>query len=132
ARPARGHGSSTGSQRVRDLPALGPHRDLVLPSTVEHELPSGLTVLVIPRPSVPLVELRLRIPFARAHLARTSVLTQTLLSGTAQMSIVDIAAALQSVGGELTAGADPDRLLISGNSLVGGLDRLLGILADVL
>jgi predicted Zn-dependent peptidase len=45
---------------------------------------------------------------------------------------VDIAAALQSVGGALGAGADPDRLLVSGNALVDGLPKLLGVLADVL
>jgi predicted Zn-dependent peptidase len=78
------------------------------------------------------VELRLRVPFARADLAGTALLTQTLFSGTETLSTVDIAAELQSVGGGLGAGADPDRLLISGNSLVDGLPRLLAVLADVL
>jgi zinc protease len=45
---------------------------------------------------------------------------------------VDIAAALQSVGGALSAGVDTDRLLVSGNGLAGGLDRILDILGDVL
>jgi zinc protease len=117
---------------MKSLPDLGPNRDLVLPSTVEHTLPNGLTVLAIRRASVPLVELRLRVPFARSPLAPTTVLTQTLLSGTATMSTVDIAAALQTIGGALSAGADPDRLLVSGNALVSGLDRLLGLLAEVL
>src|SRR5687767_14129979 len=48
------------------------------------------------------------------------------------MSTVDIAAELQKVGGGLSAGADPDRLLLSGNALVAGIDRLLEILAEVL
>src|SRR5439155_8335598 len=95
-------------------------------------LANGLTVIAMSRPSVPLVELRLRVPFARADLAGTSLLTQTLFSGTQTLSTVDIAATLQSVGGALGAGADPDRLLISGNALVDGLPRLLGVLADVL
>jgi zinc protease len=114
------------------LPDLGPNRSLSVPSTVERTLPNGLTVLAIRRASVPLVEVRLRVPFARAELAASSVLTQTLFSGTAGKSTVEIAAALQSVGGALSAGADPDRLLVSGNALVAGLDRLLDILADVL
>ena len=117
---------------TRELPELGPNRELHVPSTVERELPGGLTVLLIRRPSVPLVELRLRIPFAHAHLARTAVLGQTLLSGTESMSTVEIAAALQAVGGGLSVGSDPDRLLISGNALVSGLPRLLSILSDVL
>jgi predicted Zn-dependent peptidase len=117
---------------IRTLPELGPNRELTVPSTVEHVLPNGVTVLAIRRASVPLVELRLRVPFARAALAPSAVLTQTLFSGTAERSTVDIAAALQSVGGALSASADPDRLLISGNALVTGLDRLLEIMAEVL
>jgi predicted Zn-dependent peptidase len=114
------------------LPDLGPVRDLHVPATVEHTLANGLTVLAIRRASVPLVEVRLRVPFARAELAASSVLTQTLFSGTAGRSTVEIAAALQSVGGALSAGSDPDRLLVSGNALVTGLDKLLDILAEVL
>jgi predicted Zn-dependent peptidase len=117
---------------LRTIPDLGPNRALNLPKTVERTLPNGLTVIAIRRSAVPLVEVRLRMPFAKAHLARSAMLTQTILSGTADMSTVDIAAELQKVGGGLSAGADPDRLLVSGNALVAGLDRLLGILADVL
>jgi zinc protease len=116
----------------RAVPALGPNRALKLPKTVERTLDNGLTVIAIRRPSVPLAEIRLRLPFAKAPLARAATLTQTILSGTAAMSTVDIAAELQKVGGGLSAGADPDRLLMSGNSLVAGLDRLLEILAEVL
>jgi zinc protease len=117
---------------VRAVPPLGPHRALKVPKAVERTLTNGLTVIAVRRPSVPLVEVRLRIPFAKAHLARAAMLTQTVLSGTTAMSTVDIAAELQKVGGGLSAGADPDRLLISGNALVVGLDRLLEILAGVL
>ncbi len=129
----RGHpGRSQMTTSLRAVPALGPNRALKLPKTVERTLDNGLTVIAVRRPSVPLVEVRLRIPFAKAHLARAAMLTQTILSGTSTMSTVDIAAELQKVGGGLSAGADPDRLLISGNALVVGLDRLLDILADVL
>jgi predicted Zn-dependent peptidase len=117
---------------ARPVPPLGPTHDLTLPPTAERTLPNGLTVIALRRPSVPLVELRLRIPFAEASLAGTSLLTQTLFSGTDTLSTVDIAAELQSIGGGLGAGADPDRLLVSGNALVDGLPRLLGVLADVL
>jgi predicted Zn-dependent peptidase len=59
-------------------------------------------------------------------------LSQTLFSGTDTMSTVDIAAALQTVGGALSAGVDADRLLVSGNGLSSGLDRILELLSDVL
>ncbi|HLL68023.1 MAG TPA: pitrilysin family protein [Micromonosporaceae bacterium] len=117
---------------MRPLPALGPNQELKLPEAVERTLPNGLTVIAINRPSVPLAEVRLRLPFARADLAGSALLTQTLLSGTADLSTTDIAAQLQEVGGGLSAGADPDRLVVSGNSLVSGLDGLLEILAEVL
>jgi predicted Zn-dependent peptidase len=117
---------------TRSLPALGPNRKLKLPKTVERTLANGLTVIAVRRPTVPLMEVRLRVPFARAHLARGAMLSQTLFSGTEQWSTVDIAAELQKVGGALSAGLDPDRLLISGNALAPGLDRLLEILFGVL
>ncbi|GII21086.1 M16 family metallopeptidase [Planosporangium mesophilum] len=117
---------------MRQLPALGPNRPLKLPKIVEETLPNGLTVMAIRRPAVPLVEVRLRLPFARAHLARTAVLTQTMLSGADGLTGVEIAAELQKVGGGLNSGADPDRLLLSGNSLTAGLERLLEIMSSVL
>jgi zinc protease len=117
---------------TRPLPPLGPTPRLKLPPRAERTLANGLTVIAVRRPGVPLVELRLMVPLGRAHLARTTLLSQTLLSGTADMSNVEIAAQLQAIGGGLTAGSDADRLMISGNSLVTGLDRLLGILAEVL
>jgi zinc protease len=117
---------------VVKLPDLGPTRELKLPITVEQTMPNGLRVWAIRRPTVPLVELRLLIPFARADLATSAVLPHTLLSGTADKSTVDIAVALQSIGGGLGSDTDPDRLLLSGDALVSGLDGLLGVLAEVL
>jgi predicted Zn-dependent peptidase len=89
-------------------------------------------VIAIRRTSVPLVELRLRVPFSKAPLPRATLLSQALFTGTGAMSSVEIAAELQAVGGGLSAGLDPDRLLITGNALATGLDRMLEILAAVL
>jgi predicted Zn-dependent peptidase len=114
------------------VPDLEPLGELVLPETAERRLPNGLTVIVVRRPTVPLVEVRLRVPFGRADLTTASVLAQTMCSGTATMSNVEIAAELQALGGALGVGVDPDRLLVSGNGLVTGLDRMLEILAQVL
>ncbi|ASW56631.1 pitrilysin family protein [Plantactinospora sp. KBS50] len=117
---------------VRTLPALGPTRRLTLPDQAERTFDNGLTAIAVHRPAVPLVEVRLWVPFGGAHLARGALLAQTLLSGTGELSNVGIAAALQTVGGGLGAGVDPDRLMISGNGLVTGLDRILDLLASVL
>ncbi|MEU4529392.1 pitrilysin family protein [Micromonospora ureilytica] len=116
----------------RTLPPLGPTRNLKVPKQAERTLPNGLTVIAVRRPAVPLVELRLWVPFGRVHLARGAMLSQTMLSGTESMTSVQIAAELQKVGGGLSAGVDPDRLMLSGAGLVTGLDRMLELLAEVL
>ena len=121
----------------RELPALETNRELVLPSDAERTLDNGLTVIAIERRSVPLVELRLRVPVERRtldlpFLARAALLSQTVFSGTPDMTTAQIAAALQSVGGALSASLDADRLLVAGNGLATGRPRILGILAEVL
>ncbi len=128
---------STAAEVFTGMPELGPNRKLALPKVVERTLPNGLTGIAIRRSAVPLVELRLRVPLGTTRrsepfVARTTLLSQTLFSGTSKMSTMDIAAELQAVGGALNAGTDPDRLLISGNALGSGLDRILEILAEVL
>ncbi len=117
---------------VYTLPDLVPDAKIKLPREAERTLPNGLTVIAIARSAVPLVELRLRVPFGRAPLARGTLLSQALFTGTSTMSSIDIAAQLQAVGGGLSAGLDPDWLQISGDSLAAGLDRMLEILASVL
>jgi zinc protease len=114
------------------LPDLEPLGELRVPEWSERRLANDLTVIVIRRPSVPLVELRLWVPFAEVPLAPADVLGDTLLAGTETMSNLQIAAELQAVGGALAVGMDPDRMLVSGNGLVTGLDRVLEILAGVL
>jgi predicted Zn-dependent peptidase len=117
---------------MKTLPELVPDTKLKLPKQVERTLASGLTVIAVRRPGVPLVELRLRVPFSKAPVPRATLLSQALFTGTGSMSSVDIAAELQAVGGGLSAGLDPDRLLVTGNALASGLDRMLEILAAVL
>jgi len=117
---------------VKTIPDLVPDAKLKLPKQVERTLGTGLRIIAVRRPSVPLVELRLRVPFGRAPLPRATLLSQALFTGTGTMSSTDIAAELQTVGGGLSAGLDPDQLMITGNSLSAGLDRMLEILAGVL
>lgn len=124
--------TATAPATPRPLPPLGPNRRLKLPRQAERTLANGLTVIAVRRPAVPLVELRLWMPAGRVHLARGALLADTLLSGTQTMTSAQIAAELQAVGGGLSAGIDPDRLMLSGASLVTGLDRMLELLAAVL
>jgi zinc protease len=87
------------------------------------------------RPGVPLVEMRLRVPFAgtaASHPARSSLLANTMLAGTSQHNQVELAASLQALGADLSVSSDSDRLIIGGAVLRTGLSDLLGLVAEVI
>ncbi|MFD2090441.1 M16 family metallopeptidase [Blastococcus deserti] len=121
------------------IPPLGEPRPQPVPAAEESVLPTGLRLVVVPRPGVPLIELRLRVPFAATtaadagvHTARGSVLSGAILLGTATHDQTAIAELLQSHGAELSISTDPDRLLFATTLLPGGLAPVLGLLADLL
>ena len=121
------------------VPPLGEPRPQPVPVAQETTLPSGLRVVVVPRPGVPLIELRLRVPFAaadapaaRALTAHSSVLSGAVLLGTAERDQTGIAELLQSHGAELSVSADPDRLLFATTLLTSGLQPVLDLLAELL
>lgn len=117
---------------TKPLPGLAPEVPLTLPVPVERSLPNGLSVTLVRRPGVPLAEVRLSIPAAHSDLAVADLLSAALFSGTENASMTAIAQRLQGVGGSLNAGADPDRIAVSGNSLATGLPELLDVLGDLL
>jgi predicted Zn-dependent peptidase len=97
-------------------------------------LDNGLTVVAVRKPGVPLVEVRLRAPFLSAkphHPAQAQLLGETVLTGAAGMDRTELAAAIQGLGGRLSAGVDADRIVITGNVLAPNLRKLLGILSAV-
>jgi predicted Zn-dependent peptidase len=104
-------------------------------ASAERLLPNGLRVAVVRRPSVPMVEFRLRVPFLSSkshHLARSSLLSETMLTGTSRHDRTSLAIALQELGGDLSVGVDADRLLLSGSALSHKLPDLLALVSDVL
>ncbi|TCO58682.1 M16 family metallopeptidase [Actinocrispum wychmicini] len=119
----------------RPLPPLGAQRAATGLSTADTKLSNGLHVVVVRMPAVPMVEMRLRIPFAGTdlmHAAVAEVLSATLLTGTARRDRIAVDTDLALVGGELDAQVDPERLSIAGSALATGLDTLLDVLADAL
>jgi predicted Zn-dependent peptidase len=103
-------------------------------TTAERTLASGLRVVVVRRPSVPMVEVRLRVPFLSAkptHLARSALLSDTILTGTAAADRTQLAIALQELGGDISIGMDADRLLLSASALSARLPDLLRLFGDV-
>ena len=121
------------------IPPLGEPRPQPVPEAHETTLPNGLRLVVVPRPGVPLIELRLRVPFA-ARTAQAAgeltaggaVLSGALLLGTGAHDQTGIAELLQSHGAELSVSTDPDRLLFATTMLPGGLAPVLGLLAELL
>jgi zinc protease len=119
----------------RPLPELGEQRVASAMPTVDTVLRNGLRVIVVRQPAVPLVELRLRVPFAgtaSSHPARAEVLAATILTGTGRRDRVGVDTDLALVGADLSAAVDPERLGVSGNSLASGFETLLDVLADAL
>ncbi|MFJ5989992.1 M16 family metallopeptidase [Lentzea sp. NPDC092896] len=124
----------------RPLPELGSQKVSAELSTVDTTLPNGLRVIAVQRATVPMVEVRLRVPFAdpagtstgSQHSAVAEILANTVLTGTEKRSRVQIDTELALVGGELDAVVDPERLSFTGNALASGLGTVLEVLADVL
>ncbi len=116
------------------VPALTAPAKLKKVTASERTLGSGLRVLALRRPSVPIVEVRLRVPFFSAkptHLARSALLSDAILTGTAERDRTGLAIALQELGGDISVGLDADRLLLAASALSSRLSDLLGIFADV-
>lgn len=119
----------------RALPDLGEQRSATGLQSVDTVLDNGLRVIAVHQPTVPMAEVRLRIPFAgteRRHAAIAEVLAATILTGTQRRDRVAMDTDLALVGGELGAGVDPERLSVGGNALASGFDTLLDVLADAL
>ena len=122
-------------RKPQPVPELTRPRKQRLPSIAERVLPNGLRVVAVRRASVPLVHLRLRVPNAirrDADLAKTSLLSRTIMLGTSRRSQGELAEALQRIGGGLRVDDGADGLSFAGESLRSGLGDLLGLLAEVL
>ncbi|MEQ0563673.1 pitrilysin family protein [Amycolatopsis sp. NEAU-NG30] len=119
----------------RPLPLLGEQRAAADLSHVDTQLSNGLRVLAVRKATVPLVEARLWIPFAgddALHPATAEVLAETILTGTARRNRIEIDAELALIGGDIGAGVDPERLVLTGSALADKLPTFLDVLGDVL
>ncbi len=114
------------------IPAVGPARASDLPPAGSAVLGNGMRVVAVRRAAVPMVELRLRMPFAAADTATGAVLAETLLTGTTERSRAEIDQALQAMGGALSASVNSDRLAVGGSALARDRSDLLGLLAELL
>jgi len=116
------------------VPALTEPRAARKLSSAETVLDNGLRVIAVRKPGIPIVEVRLRLPFLSAkakHPAQAMVLAETLLTGAAGRGRSELAAAIQGLGGDLHASVDADRLVVSGNVLATNLRKLLDVVGDL-
>jgi zinc protease len=123
------------TSQARQVPGLTKPRRGKQPVLAERTLANGLRVVAVRRGGVPMVHVRLRVPFAGHrpnHLSERMVLEATMTSGTSTHSRSELAVALQEVGAALSVSTDTDRLLVRGESLRSGLPRLLELLGELL
>jgi zinc protease len=125
----------TTPKALQQVPALTKPRAPRKLRSSEAVLDNGLTVVAVRKPGVPLVEMRLRVPFLSArpgHPAQATLLAETMLTGAGGRDRTALAAAIQALGGDLSTGVDADRLILSGNVLATNLGKLLELAASVL
>lgn len=117
-------------------PPPAPPKPLVIPAVAEKTLPNGVRVIVARRSGTGIVSVDLLMPHAggaadptdRAGLAN---MTASLLSkGTATRTAPQIASAIETLGGSLTAGAGWDATTINLTVMRANLDAALPLMAD--
>ena len=117
------------------VPALTAPRRARKLGAAETTTATGLKVIAIRKPGVPIAEVRLRIPFQSAAAtfpAKAALVSSALLTGAGSYDRAGLAAAIQALGGDLNVSVDADRLAITGNVLSNRLRGLLDLLAVVL
>jgi zinc protease len=129
--------STTDTEEFRRRPpAPLTERALNLPLPEESSLATGLRVVVVEQPRLPLVSFRLAVragdAFDPADLpGLTDVMTDMLVEGTESRTSRQIAEEVARHGASLTAGASSDYLTVAASSLASYTDEVLGLLADV-
>ncbi|MCC7449908.1 MAG: insulinase family protein [Anaerolineae bacterium] len=110
--------------------------NFTLPAFNEKTLDNGLQVVVVARPDLPLLSMKLILPGGAsavpANMAGLASLTaETLTRGTKTRSGSEIADTIEQVGGQINAGADQDSLVVSVSTLSENTKLAFDLLGDV-
>ncbi len=119
-----------------ELPPYGPLKGFTAPQVSEQKLENGLTVWLVARPGFPKVAIALTV---RGGLAADAgdrpglaeFLAETVDQGTNTRNARQIAEQMQAAGGDLSAAARADSLLLAADVLSAQAEAGLSILADV-
>jgi predicted Zn-dependent peptidase/outer membrane lipoprotein-sorting protein len=119
-------------------PRVAPERPFTFPAHTTTKLDNGLTVFVVEDHRQPVVSATLLLPAAGATAqadakqAGLAGMTAALLrQGTAKRSAQQIAEAIDSIGGSLSAGANADATQASVTVMTSSLDAGFDLLADI-
>ena len=115
---------------------LPPAPPLVLPPVRRNALGNGLPVLIVERPRLPIVDVRLVFRAGASAdppglAGRASLTAELIDTGTADRSETDIARALDAIGARLESNASWDYSTLALQVLSVHLDAALDILADI-
>ncbi len=121
----------------RHVPALGPPRELRLPTIHEDRLSNGLKILIAERHEIPVVNfwLTLDAGYAADQFAApgTARLASSLLTGgTKRRTALEISDELQLLGAQLSSGSNLDISTVYLSALRNTLDDTLDLYADVI
>jgi zinc protease len=125
------------AQYPSEPPPAGPVEPLPFPEVQEAELPNGVRLLLIESHALPVVSLRLSMragqrddPLGREGLA--AMTSELLTKGTASRTAEEIAEAIESVGGSLSAGAGADFFQAFSTVLSDDVELAFDLMSDVL
>ena len=120
----------------KDLPPYAADKPLPVPKIDQQSLPNGLKVWLVQRSGYPKVNLELIVRGGTAADSATargtaSLMANLLTEGTATRNSRQIAEALQTIGGDLAAGATDDGVQVSGSALRSHAAELVELAADI-
>src|SRR5215467_2702121 len=107
------------------------------PLAQRETLANGAVLLVVERPAIPIVVLRVAVPAGTVHdpadaLGLANLTAELITRGTARRSAPELDRTIEFVGGSLEAGAGRDGATVSLSVLKKDLDLGLDLLAEVL
>ncbi|HVB14189.1 MAG TPA: pitrilysin family protein [Candidatus Dormibacteraeota bacterium] len=122
------------SSELAEVPRPGPVPRLRLGRPTQTVLANGVEVVVVARPSVPRVELRLTVPAGAAvgtSAAASELLRSGILLGTKKLNQEEVSESIQRLGGSLQIQQDQDRLHLSASALAEAEEDLYQLICSI-